>query len=173
MVNEFQLKKLLESSEELNRKIEDYISKYILVKQEVDLEEIKGHIQKAKHNIQFTEDTLKQNYTDWALVGCYYAAYHIALALIMKKGFSSKSHDATLCVIIKEYYKNELDEEDMDLLNQTFLDSCDIMFYVQSKMEREKASYSSKILFDDKLINEIKIKTRLFLNKGLDILENE
>ncbi len=40
MVNEFQLKKLLESPEELNRKIEDYISKYILVKQEVDTEEI-------------------------------------------------------------------------------------------------------------------------------------
>ena len=64
MVNEFQLKKLLESPEELNRKIEDYISKYILVKQEVDLEEIKGHIQKAKHNILFSEDTLKQNYTE-------------------------------------------------------------------------------------------------------------
>lgn len=170
-MNEFQLKRLLESQEEVSRKIEDYISKNAIVKQGVDQEEIKGHVQKAKHNLQFVEDTLKQNYTDWALVGCYYAAYHTALALIMKKGFSSKSHDATLCVIIKEYYKKELDVEDMDLLNRMFLDSHDILFYAQSKAEREKASYSSKIVFDDRLINEIKIKTRLFLNKGLEIIE--
>lgn len=170
-MNEFQLKRLLESQEEVSRKIEDYISKNAIVKQGVDQEEIKGHVQKAKHNLQFVEDTLKQNYTDWALVGCYYAAYHTALALIMKKGFSSKSHDGTLCVIIKEYYKKELDVEDMDLLNRMFLDSHDILFYAQSKAEREKASYSSKIVFDDRLINEIKIKTRLFLNKGLEIIE--
>ena len=135
-----------------------------------DLNEIKGHIEKAKHNLLFVNDTLKQGYSDWGLVGCYYAIYHSALALIMKKGFSSKNHDATICILIDKYY-NDLNECDFDLMNKVFLDSQDIMFYVQAKNEREKASYSSKIIFDKKLINEIKLKTILFFNKVLEIIK--
>ena len=170
-MNEFQLKRLLSSSEEVEKKIENYIRDETLVRQNVDDSEIQGHIEKAKHNLNFVGDILKQKYTDWALVGCYYACYHIALALIMKKGFSSKSHDATLTVIIKEYYKKEIDENDIALINQSFLTSHDIMFYVQSKTEREKASYSSKIVFDIKIVNEIMLKTRLFVNKALEIIK--
>ncbi len=171
-MNEYQLKELLSNSEKVEDKINSFLTTKQLVKQEVDKAEIKGHIQKAKHNIRFVDDTLKQGYSDWALVGCYYTAYHMALALIMKFGFSSKSHDATLAVIIKHYYQKELDQNDIDFVNDTFLNSQDIMFYAQSKFEREKASYSSQTSFNHKLINEIKLKTTLFLNKTIEIIEN-
>lgn len=170
-MNEFQLKKLMEDGEELGNKIDDYTKKKIVVKQPEDTEEIKGHIQKAEHNLNFIKDTLEKGYSDWAVVGCYYASYHIALTLILKKGFSSKNHDATLCLLIKYYYK-ELSKEDIETLNKIYLDNQDILFYVQSKQEREKASYSTKINFDKQIINELRLKTILFVNKCKEILKN-
>src|SRR3989344_4049516 len=170
-MKEYQLKKLLEDREEQERKIKEYLTEGSLTKQEKIEEEIQGHIQKAEHNLAFTQDAVKQGYSDWAVVGCYYTSYHIALALLLNKGFSSKNHDATLCVLIKHYYGKELSKEDIELINRIYLDNNDILFYVQSKQEREKASYSSQIVFDKKLVNELKIKTLLFVNKGKDIID--
>ncbi|MBI5397824.1 HEPN domain-containing protein [Candidatus Woesearchaeota archaeon] len=155
----------------VDKKIEFYIKKKVLVKQEFEGAEMKGHIEKAEHNSNFIQDTLKQDYTDWAIVGCYYASYHIALALLLKKCFSSKNHDATLCILIKHYYQNGLSREDIELINKTYLDNNDILFYVQSKNEREKAAYSSQIVFDKKLVSDLRLKTLLFVNKGKEIIE--
>jgi len=172
-MNEKQLKKLLENPELVDEKIDFYINNKSLSKQESDEAEIKGHIQKAEHNASFIQDTLKQNYTDWAVVGCYYASYHIALALLLKKGFSSKNHDATLCILIKYYYDNGLSKDDIELINKVYLDNNDILFYVQSKQEREKASYSSQIIFNKKLVQELRLKTILFVNKAKEIMEKK
>lgn len=170
-MNEQQLNLLLENPTLVDEKIDFYIKNKILFMQEFDKAEMKGHIQKAEHNSCFIQDTLKQNYTDWAIVGCYYASYHIALALLLKKGFSSKNHDATLSMLIKHYYGKELTKEDIQFINRIYLDNNDILFYVQSKNEREKASYSSQIIFDKDLVNELKLKTLLFVNKCKEIIE--
>ena len=170
-MNEKQLKRLLDNPQIVDRKIDFYTRKKALIKQEFDEAEMKGHIEKAEHNSNFIQDTLKQDYTDWAIVGCYYASYHIALALLLKKGFASKNHDATLCILIKHYYQNGLSREDIELINRTYLDNNDILFYVQSKNEREKASYSSQIIFDKKLVSDLRLKTLLFVNKGKEIIE--
>ena len=171
-MNEKQLKKLLDDPQIVDGKIELYIKRKVLVKQEFDEAEMRGHIEKAEHNSNFTQDTLKQDYTDWAIVGCYYASYHIALALLLRKGFASKNHDATLCILIKYYYRNGLSRDDIELINKIYLDNNDILFYVQSKQEREKASYSSQIAFDKKLVSDLRLKTLLFVNKGKEIMSS-
>ena len=170
-MNEKQLKLIMENKEELDKKVEEYLNKKILLKQEVSEEEIKGHVQKSEHDLKFSKDTLRQGYSDWALVGFYYSAYHIALALLLKEGYYSKNHDATLCILIKHYYGKDLSKEDLNLLNLIYLDYQDVLFYVQSKQEREKASYSSQIIFKKELINEIDMKTVLFVNKCKEILK--
>ncbi len=154
-MNEKQLKKLLNRKEVLEKRIEHYLKQKILVKQEIDNKEIEGHITKAEHNAEFVKDTLEDGYSDWAIVGCYYAAYHMALALILKKGFSSKNHDATLCVLIKEYHNNELSDLDIELLNKVYLNNEDILFYVKTKKEREKASYSHQIVFNERNVEDL------------------
>jgi hypothetical protein len=88
-MNEIKLLELLNNKEELNRRIDFYLKKGILTRQKVVGSEILGHKEKAEHNLNFSGDVLN-NYSDWAIVGCYYASYHIALALVLKKGFSSK-----------------------------------------------------------------------------------
>ena len=170
-MNEKKLKSLLDNPQIVDKKIGFYVSKKLLIKQEFDEAEMKGHIEKAEHNSNFIQDTLKQHYTDWAIVGCYYASYHIALALLLKKCFASKNHDATLCILIKYYYQKGLSRDDIELINRIYLDNNDILFYVQSKNEREKASYSSQIVFDKKLVSNLRLKTLLFVNKCKEIIE--
>ncbi len=169
-MNEKQLEEILNKKEELEKRITNYLKQKTLVKQNIDNKEINGHIAKAEHNAKFVNDTLEDGYSDWAIVGCYYSAYHIALALILKKGFSSKNHDATLCVLIKEYFNKELSGSDIELLNRIYLDNEDILFYVKTKEEREKASYSSQITFDKENVKDLRSKTLEFVRKAQNIL---
>ena len=105
MMKEYDFNKLIEKKEVLKDKIDEFTKKEILVLQPVIADEIKGHISKAEHNLVFVKDNIKLGHFDWCISGCYYASYHAVLAMIMTKGYSSKSHLATLCVLIKEFYK--------------------------------------------------------------------
>jgi len=171
-MNEQELKILLRKDKSLDEKIGFYLKKKILVKQNLSESEIKGHIEKAEHNLNFVKDVL-DNYSDWAVVGCYYSLYHISLALILKKGYSSKNHDATLSILIKEYFQKEFTSEDIELLNNAYLNNEDILFYAKSKEEREKASYSTQILFDKKTISHLRERTLLFIRKSMNILNKK
>jgi len=143
-----------------------------LIKEEVITPtEIQGHIQKSEHNLRFVNDNLKLKYEDWATTGCYYAAYHSALALIMKKGYSSKNHLATLLILIKEFYNKGLNKNDMQTL-ASLLDYQDILFYVESKNKREDATYSTKTNYNTKDIEQLRIKATLFVSKVKEILKD-
>ena len=141
----------------------------LLFKQNLDKEEVKGHILKAENNLRFVADIAEKKYFDWALTGCYYTCYHAALALIQTRGYTSKNHLATLCVIIKEFYKKELTKEDIELLS-SFLDYEDVLFYVEAKNKREDATYSTKTLFDKKEVERLRINAAMFVNKIKDII---
>ena len=119
---------------------------------------------------RYVKDNLELGYYDWCITGCYYAVYQAAIALISAKGYSSKNHDATLSVLISEYYKKGIEEDDVHLIHQFFLDYQDVVFYVESKQKREEASYSSKIKFNHKLASELRMKAILFVNKAKQIL---
>lgn len=166
-MKEAELNKLLKDKNFLEERIKAHIKKKTLIKSS-STGEIKGHMAKAEHNLEFLNE-IKSKYNDWAFVVCYYASYQAALALMLTKGYSSKSHDATLCILVKYFYSRELSEADIKLLNS--FDAADILFYVQSKEKREKASYSTMIIFDQKELNEIKIKTTLFVNRAKSILD--
>ena len=103
------------------------------------------------------------------MVGCYYTLYHAALALLLNKGFFSKNHDATLCLLIRHYYK-EISPEEIELINFSFLNQEDFLFYAESKNKREDASYTTKIKFEKAETNKIIINTRLLFNKAKTII---
>lgn len=115
------------------------------------------------------QQLLKKKFFDWALTGCYYTCYHAALALIQTKGYTSKNHLATLCVIISKFYKKELTKEDIKILSN-FLDYEDVLFYVETKTKRENATYSTKTLFDKKEVEKLRIQAVMFVNKIKDII---
>src|SRR3989344_8193321 len=142
------LRKLIANPKLLDKRIDLYEKKKIVQKVPFDLEEIKGHTSKSEHNLKFVLDNMKLEYYDWCITGCYYAIYQIALALIRAKKIYSKNHDATLCLLSKEYYKEGITREDIELINIFFLDYQDLLIYVHTKDRREEASYSSKYNFD-------------------------
>lgn len=168
-MDEKDLKRLLEDKEYLEKRISFYQESNTTFHSD-SKHEIKGHLEKARHNLSFLKE-IKLGYNDWMLVACYYAAYHAALSLILSKGYFSKNHDATLCILIKEFYNKELSKEDIILLNM--FDAQDLLFYVESKQKREEASYSTKIKFDINEVNSLKLKTTLFINKVGKIIESE
>lgn len=165
------LNRMLSDRALVSKRIDQYIKEESLHTFPVDKEEIRGHIMKADHNLKFVNDNIELGYFDWCLTGCYYTVYHAALALIMAKGYSSKNHDATLCILIEEYYKKGVSADEIELLNKFFLDYQEIVFYVQSKEKREDASYSTKIKFDKPLVNDLRIKAALFVDKAKKIIE--
>jgi len=170
-MKEYDFQKLINNPEIVEEKIKEFIERNVLVKQEIDKEEIKGHILKAENNLRFITTIAKEKFFDWALTGCYYTCYHAALALIQSKGYTSKNHLATLYVIIKKFYKKELTKEDIEILSN-FLDYEDILFYVETKNKREDATYSTKTLFDKEEIEKLRIQATMFVNKIKDILKN-
>ena len=121
------------------------------------------------HNLSFINYNIHKGFDDWVLTGCYYTIYHAALALLLAKEYKPKTHDATLCLLIKEYYK-EIDQEEIYLINNFFLEYNDIMFYVESKTKRREATYSTKFKFDKTEVTNILTKTIMFLNKTKRIL---
>ncbi len=170
-MNEFQLKKLLTDKKEVEKRIKNYVKKDLVKKHSPKHDEVEGHKEKSERNLEFVKDTMKLGYFDWCITGCYYASYHAALALILSKGFSSKNHDATVCILIKEFYNKGVSEEEIMMVNKFFLDYQDLLFYVQSKNKREEATYSSNYKFDKTTVNGLRLKAMLFIGKIKDILK--
>lgn len=172
-MNKKELITLLSEEKILKRKIDIFMKKKVVRFQEIDKNEIKGHIQKAEHNLRFVLDNIKLDYLDWAITGCYYSVYHSALALILKKGYVSKNHDATLCILVFEYYNKGLEDSDLELINDSFLNYQDFLFYVRYKDKREEASYSTKILYNKEFVMMLRKKTINFIDKVKNILDKE
>ena len=168
-MNQHEFDLLLKNRAFIEEKLNEFKKKEILQKQPINENEILGHLAKAKHNLNFVYDNLKLGYLDWCLTGCYYAAYQAALALLLKKGYASKNHNATLLILIKDYYRYGVDKEDLFLIEQLYFDYQDLLFYVESKTEREKASYSTIRNFDKNLIEALRIKSMLFVDKAIEI----
>lgn len=171
-MREYELKQLLEDSTILDGKIQGFLIKKILFRQKVDKSEMQGHLLKAEHNLRFVQENMKLGFLDWSITGCYYACYHAALALLMTKGYASKNHLATLCVLIKEFYKKDLTKEDIETLSD-LLDYRDVLFYVESKNRREDATYSAKTKFSNQEAEQLRIKSNLFIAKIKTILAKE
>jgi uncharacterized protein (UPF0332 family) len=140
----------------------------VLRRQPVDPAEVSGHQEKAEHNLRFVKKAAELGFLDWAVTGCYYSAYHAALALILMRGYSSKNHVATLLVLVKEYYR-ELTRDEIAIYNE-LLDYQDILFYVESKRRREDATYSTRLRFDRQDVEQLRIKAALFVSKARSVL---
>lgn len=162
-MKEYDLNQLINNKKILELKIEEFKEKKIFNSQKPDLEEINGHILKAENNLRFVAENTKLGFFDWAITGCYYACYHAALGLILTKGYSSKNHLATLCILIKNFYNKGLKKEDIEVLSD-FIGYQDLLFYVESKNKREDATYSTRTKFDKNDTEQLRIKAILFVS---------
>lgn len=163
----------LENEERRQKDFEKYL-KSKKIKAEAEIKElVEGHINKSDHNLKFVKLTLElKEFNDWAIVSAYYSIYHASLALCALKGYSTKDHLATLLILIKEFYKKGLDKDEIEMVSKTTLEKEQVLYYIEAKAERKKASYSTKILFDEKEAEILQKKAISFVNKVKEIIDS-
>jgi len=160
----------LKNKDELDKSYKNYMGRRIIQKVPASINLVKAHIEKSDHNLEFSYFLFTQDkFLDWTVVGLYYAVYHASLALLAKKGFSSKDHTATLCFLVKHY--SEFSEDDIKLYYDLLITQEEIQFYTTLKRERQKASYSTVKAYDEKTVKELREKAIGFINKVKTILE--
>jgi len=163
----------LENEKRRQKDFEKYL-KSKKIKAEIEIKElIEGHINKAGHNLKFVKSTLElKEFNDWAIVSAYYSIYHASLALCALKGYSTKDHLATLLILIKDFYQKELNKEEIEMVQKTTIEKEEVLYYIEAKAERKKASYSTKILFDEKEAENLQKKAISFVNKTKGIIDS-
>ena len=161
----------LDNTKKVDNSFNFYLKKE-LIKVEEETKYIPiSHLKKAEYNFRFV-NFLEDNkvFYDWIIIGCYYTIYHCALALITKKGFSSKNHLATLCTLIKCYYK-KLTKEEFELVSVSSLKKEEVSYFVYAKEKREIASYGISEEFNKSTALDLRKKTVEFLNRTREIIE--
>ena len=144
------------------------------IKEETELKDlIEGHIEKANHNLKFVKLTLElKEFNDWAVVSAYYSIYHASLALCALKGFSTKNHLATLLILIREFYQKGLTKEEIETVGDTSIEKEEVLNYVEAKLKRTKASYSTEKAFDEDEAEILRQKAINFVNKVKVIIDS-
>ena len=129
--------------------------------------EVEGHLNKAKRNLQFSRGVLDDlnDFYEWSIVGYYYAVYQAGLALCALKGYKTKSHIATISLLIKFFYPQHLSEEDLKTVAKTIMAEEDIREFVELKNYREDATYSISIEYERGLAENLGEKAIEFVNK--------
>ncbi len=155
---------------------ENDLQKYLTtkkIKRETEIKElVQGHLDKADHNLKFVQSTLElEDFNDWAIVSAYYAIYHASLALCAFKNYSTKDHLATLLILIKEYYNKGLVKEEIETFGKTTIEKEEVLYYVEAKSKRTKASYSTQKMFDKNEAEKLRLKAIHFVNKAREIIE--
>ncbi len=107
-MKEYDFHLLLDNKELLQYKLQEFLEQGILVRQNRDEEEAKGHIEKAENNLRFIKDNLNLGYYDWCITGCYYASYH---AVALKKRTLKCLITSFLTIMISFFMWNQRTEE--------------------------------------------------------------
>lgn len=153
---------------------QNYLGKRKIKLEKEPKELVQGHLDKADHNLKFVKSTLElKEFNDWAIVSAYYAIYHASLALCALKGYSTKDHFATLLIIIKEFYKEDLSEEEIMTIGRISLEKEEVLYYIEAKTKRSTASYSTQKMFDKQEAEHIRLKAIAFVNKAKEIIEKQ
>lgn len=132
-----------------------------------------GHLSKAKRNLNFSRrviDDLKDFY-EWSIVSYYYSVYQAALALCALKGYKTKSHIATISILIKFFYPEHISKEDLKTVAKTMMAEEDIKEFVELKNYREDATYSISVEYERELAENLGEKAIDFVNKAERIIE--
>jgi len=160
-------KKLLESD------FKRYVKKNIIRAGATSIE-VEGHLHKAKRNLQFSRRVIDEfnDFYEWTIVSYYYAVYQAALALCALKGFNTKSHAATISILVKFFYPAHITKDDLKTVVKTMMAEGDIREFVELKNYREDATYSISVDYEKALAESLGEKAIDFVNKAERIIRN-
>jgi len=127
-----------------------------------------------EHQFSIKEKLLGKSFYDWCIIIYYYSIYHAISALLVKAGYESKNHLASISALTFIYYHKEniLNKKDIEfVIKNIHLKEEEIEFIASSKDLRERASYRVDENFDLLLATNLQKKTVDFVNKIKNILK--
>jgi len=129
----------------------------------------KGHIAKAKHNLDAADYNVKGGFDDWAISQAYYAMYHGLLAILFKKGFESKNHECTISAIeyLIETKQINFSKEDLGFIRTT-----EQMTSKDAKSLREEFQYGIEIIANKAILSDLLKKAKGIVEK-IEIILND
>ncbi len=86
-----------------------------IIKPNEDL--VKGHIDKADHDLVVMTDLDKLGHSDWVVIVAYYSMYHSSIAMLSKIGLDSKDH-ATTVAILEYFFGKKIEKSLLDKFNE-------------------------------------------------------
>jgi uncharacterized protein (UPF0332 family) len=147
-----------------------------------------GHLRKAFHNLSLANQIfdanqkgqLNANYAgesfyDWVVTVCYYAMYQASLAALAAVRKSGENHSATVCALIYHYVhkRKRFNEQYLFSLNAIRnLANQDVQRLVNTRLEREKASYDTGLATQLAIAQTSLTDAREFILKIREILED-
>jgi len=163
----------MDDTEKRDDDFKKFLQSKTIKKEEYITDLIEGHLKKADHNLKFVKSTLNlKEFNDWAIVSIYYAIYHASLALCGLKGYSTKDHSATLLILIKEFYEQGLEKAEIEVIGDISIEKEEVLYYVEARNKRKKASYSTKINFEKSEVELLRLKAISFVNKAREIIDS-
>lgn len=129
------------------------------------------HMKRARLDIELSGHIIEEKleHVHWAIVTSYYGAYHSAMALLVSKKYTSKSHIATICALIHLFYESELTQEDIVKIHKFSENS--IGSFDELKERREMANYNVAKDFEILIAKSVRDNALDFINRVDEILE--
>ena len=111
---------------------------------------------------------------EWVVITGYYAMYTTAILLLVKIGYRSKNHTATLCVLDEFFVKKKiLDKEILLLLKSAMFHKEEIEKLSDARHKREIAQYSITKQTTKTIAEKIKKDAYDFVNKCEEIIKKQ
>ncbi|MEK6886107.1 MAG: HEPN domain-containing protein [Nanoarchaeota archaeon] len=129
----------------------------------------KGHIAKARHNLNAADYNAKGGYDDWTISQAYYAMYHGLLAILFKKGFESKNHECTINAIeyLMETKQISFSKEDL-----AFIRTAEQMTTKDAKSLREEFQYGTQTVANKAVLSNM-LKVSKDIVERIELMLNE
>lgn len=103
----------------------------------------------------------------WSITIAYYSMLYAAKAVILKKGYEVKTHDAAQIALGYLFVPDELEKEDLEILNQThkIFEEEYITYFHDARTESSTARYHARPRYTQKRVDEILENTKKFIRK--------
>ena len=143
-----------------------------LVKVDTDIEEAKGHVAKAEHNLKVTIYLQRGGYTDWCSSSLFYTIYHCFLAVAAKFGYETRNQECTFALIAVLIEDKKIDISLADLEQVTSLNITETQESLETAVSiREDYQYSTKVSLENKEYQKLLQLAKHLLDKTKVILE--
>ena len=119
-------------------------------------------------NLTPTEDQPEKIFWNyWAITVSYYSMLYCAKALILTKGYEVHDHNAAQIALAHLCIPDQIEQEDLELLNQSYKIFTDeyVKYFEDAKRESHIARYSAIKTYTERRLLEIYENARTFVGK--------